>query len=158
MENANKALLMAGGVLLGVLIISLAVYVFLTFSNFGESYDNRQSTVELSMYNNKFERYDRDDLTIHDIISVANLALEYKKNYDVEVSVSLRTNWNYPRNNNLYEKIVINFNLSEIEIGNTQIENDRMQANENRRVTYSCTGIEYGTNGGISSIKFEKNT
>ena len=31
MENASKALLMAGGVLIGILILSLAVYLFITF-------------------------------------------------------------------------------------------------------------------------------
>ena len=31
MENASKALIMAGGVLIGVLIISLAVYLFVSF-------------------------------------------------------------------------------------------------------------------------------
>ena len=31
MENASKALLMAGGVLIGLLIIALAVYLFTSF-------------------------------------------------------------------------------------------------------------------------------
>ena len=31
MENASKALLMAAGVLMGILIISLAVFLFVTF-------------------------------------------------------------------------------------------------------------------------------
>lgn len=31
MENASKALIMAGGVLIGILILSLAVYLFIDF-------------------------------------------------------------------------------------------------------------------------------
>ena len=33
MENASKALLMAAGVLMGVVILSLAAYLFVTFSS-----------------------------------------------------------------------------------------------------------------------------
>lgn len=35
MENASRALIMAAGVLVGVLLLSLAVYLFTIFSNFG---------------------------------------------------------------------------------------------------------------------------
>ena len=33
MENASKALIMAAGVLIGILILSLAVYLFVSFGN-----------------------------------------------------------------------------------------------------------------------------
>lgn len=35
MENASRALIMAAGVLVGVLLLSLAVYLFTIFGNFG---------------------------------------------------------------------------------------------------------------------------
>ena len=35
MENASKALIIAAEVLIGLLIISLAVYLFTSFRNFG---------------------------------------------------------------------------------------------------------------------------
>ena len=57
MENATKALMMAGGVLLGVLIISLAVYVSIIFSDFGKTYSEQQAAKNIAMYNSKFEQY-----------------------------------------------------------------------------------------------------
>ncbi len=39
MENASKALLIAGGVLIAMLIISIAVFLFIHFRDVGSSYD-----------------------------------------------------------------------------------------------------------------------
>ena len=85
MENASKALLMAAGVLIGILVLSLAVYLFITFGASSREINARIEDAQLTKFNAQFNVYaDRDDITIYDIISLANLAEEnnnYYKSY-----------------------------------------------------------------------------
>lgn len=82
MENASKALLMAGGVLIGILILTLAVYLFMSFGAQSEEMHNRMADHQLTEYNAQYTIYDgRSDITIYDIISLANLAYENNQKY-----------------------------------------------------------------------------
>ena len=58
MENASKALIMAGGVLIGVLIISLAVYLFVSFGQTSAEINSENSQKQLSQFNAKFTSYE----------------------------------------------------------------------------------------------------
>jgi len=84
MENASKALLMAAGVLIGVLILTLAVYLFATFGATSAELHKQQATDKLNQFNSQFTSYEgKDGLTIYDAITVANLATENNKYYDI---------------------------------------------------------------------------
>ena len=48
MENASKALIMAGGVLIGVLVISLAVYLFVSFGQTSAEINGENSQKQLT--------------------------------------------------------------------------------------------------------------
>lgn len=80
MENASKALIIAGGVLIGVLILSMFVYVFRSAAKTNQSYDEKMAQEQLEAYNAGFEVYNRDNNTIMDLLTVINLA------YDTNVS------------------------------------------------------------------------
>ena len=58
MENASRALLMAAGVLVGVLLLSLAVYLFIIFSNFGSEMTTQMNEKNLSEFNAQFTKYE----------------------------------------------------------------------------------------------------
>ena len=85
MENASKALIMAAGVLIGVLILSLAAFLFLDFGATSESVYSQMENQQLTQYNAQYTVYSgRKDITIYEIISIANLAKEnndYYKDY-----------------------------------------------------------------------------
>lgn len=88
MENVAKALLIAGGVLLGILLLTLMVYVFTQASAFIGGQVDRQKTIELNIFNTKFLAYDRENLTANDILSVTNLALnEFAKDSSAVVVI-----------------------------------------------------------------------
>ena len=77
MENASKALIMAAGVLIGVLILSLAAFLFLDFGATSESVYSQMENQQLTQYNAQYTVYSgRKDITIYEIISIANLAKE----------------------------------------------------------------------------------
>ena len=73
MENASKALLMAAGVLIGVLILSLAVYLFANFGTASAEIHKQKDMNEINKFNTQFTSYEGKECTIHDIISVVNI-------------------------------------------------------------------------------------
>lgn len=77
MENASKALLMAAGVLIGVLILSLAVFLFVNFGGTSARIHETVQKNQLAKFNTQFTNYEtKQNVTIYDIVSVANLATE----------------------------------------------------------------------------------
>lgn len=83
MENATQALLIAAGVLIGVLILSLAVFLFSFMGGHAAEIQNKIDEDEIAQFNNKFLKYNGlKNLTMQDIITVKNYALENNKKYD----------------------------------------------------------------------------
>lgn len=77
MENASKALLMAAGVLIGVLILSLAVFLFVNFGGTSARIHDTVQKKQLAKFNTQFTNYEtKESVTIYDIVSVSNLATE----------------------------------------------------------------------------------
>ena len=98
MENASNALIMAAGVLIGILILSLAVFLFSDFGATTREINSKMEEKQLSEYNAQYTVYvGREDVTIYDIITIVNLAREnnnyykdfsnYEKNYKVTVKL-----------------------------------------------------------------------
>ena len=89
MENASKALLMAASVLVGVMIITLGIYLFSIFGDFGSQISDRLEQQQIDEFNSRFYKYENSqEIRIHDIITVANLARQYNlENEFVDTSV-----------------------------------------------------------------------
>lgn len=83
MENASKALLMAGGVLLGILILSLGVYLFTSFGGTSSQIHDNIEANQIAQFNSQFTKYvGNENVTIHDVVTMANLATENNKYYE----------------------------------------------------------------------------
>ena len=102
MENASKALLMAAGVLIGILILSLAVFLFSNFGAASAEAHKQNEENQIQQFNVQFTAYQgRTDITIHDIVTVANLAKstnqsfglteQTENNYYITVSVKTKS-------------------------------------------------------------------
>lgn len=88
MENTSKALIMAGGMLLAILIVSLLVYAWSLFSKYQSSQDDLADIEDTAKFNEQFTNYQRDNVKGYDILSLANKVTDY--NY--RKSESDRTN------------------------------------------------------------------
>lgn len=109
MENTSKALMMAASVLLGVMLISIGVYLFSIYSDYTSSMYDRIESAQIDQFNIQFLKYygQADDTqsilcTAHDIASLANLAAQNnkenevaqeKKRYDQNFSKQANTNY-----------------------------------------------------------------
>ena len=74
MENASKALLIAAGVLIGIMILSIAVYLAVTFGQTAAEVNEEIRVNQVAQFNSQFTKYDGAQVTIHDIITMANIA------------------------------------------------------------------------------------
>lgn len=57
MENASKALLIAGAVLIVILLIAVGMKIFNSSSSTADQVDTNMQTVEITTFNNKFLQY-----------------------------------------------------------------------------------------------------
>ena len=81
MENASKALLITGSILIGVILLSLAVYVY---NIMGEAKKMETSTFteeQLVKYNQEFLSYNKSVMYGTDVISVLSKAIDYNKRF-----------------------------------------------------------------------------
>ena len=59
MENASKALLMAGGILIAILVIGLVVYMFNTSSNLKKTSEDTELVEQIAAFNKEYEAYNK---------------------------------------------------------------------------------------------------
>lgn len=78
MENASKALIMAGSVLLSLLIITTLVFMFGKLGDLKNSEASTEEVKKLAEYNRQIETFDRA-LYGSELLSLANLIDDYNK-------------------------------------------------------------------------------
>ena len=146
MENATKALLIAGTVLVAIILISIAVYLYTLFSNQSKQYTEIMSSTELQKFNSNFDVYvGRNDITAQEIVSVVNLA----KEYDYQIEIYLSTT-----------KLSFNKENSRDEL---KSQEEFIKAKQDK--LFSCTlnvteenpNPEYDENGKMIKLKFTEN-
>lgn len=79
MENATKALEMAGSVLIGVLILGCLVFVYSKIAETKKVEENSKRAQQATDFNKEYEAYNRQNLYGSDIFSVANMIENYNK-------------------------------------------------------------------------------
>lgn len=79
MENASKALLIAGGILLAVLVLSLLGLLLSNISSNQLAQEKRLEEEQLQEFNQQWEAYNKKALFGADIITVVNKAIQNNK-------------------------------------------------------------------------------
>jgi len=150
LENASKALLMAGGVLIGILVLSLGVILYATFRDSASFAEKRIEADRINQFNSQFSIYDgKEDLDIYDVIKIASTAKECNKRYGF-------TSGQEASDDSLYVQVDaklssgVSFSNLEEELGN---KNDWLVSYSN--IEYKCA-VEYSNETGrINLIKIE---
>lgn len=81
MENAAKALLIAGGVLLTILVLGLLLFAWQQMTDYYESQQQVQNAEDVAAFNDEFNNYNRQDVAGTDIISLINKVVDYNTRY-----------------------------------------------------------------------------
>lgn len=77
MENASKALIIAGGILLTMAIVGLVIFAWNRFSDYYKNDDNLAEIDDLTKFNLQFTNYQRDDIHGYELVSLANKVFDY---------------------------------------------------------------------------------
>lgn len=117
MENATKALLIAAGVLIGIMVISLGVSLYVSLGSYVDSTKEQLELNEISKFNTQFLKYNNTildesgnevpsfTLRIQDVVTAANIAYENNKNLgDINGEAN---------ENNLYVAVNVKYNGSQ---------------------------------------------
>ena len=96
MENAAKALVIAGGVLLAIITVSLFVYMTTATSRMAQAQDEKIILEQLVAFNNEYEAYNKRVMYGTDLITVANKAINYNKSLepidsDKDIQIIIKT-------------------------------------------------------------------
>ena len=151
MENASKALIMAGGVLIAIMIISLAVYLFTDFGTTSAEINRENTERQLTQFNTQFTTYlGRNNITVYELISVVNLAKENNSEY---ASVNNYANAENGYQINVYlDNTTVLSTKTQTEL-DTYIQNTGLEEN-----LYTCTSVTYDNqNGRIREVHFKTN-
>ena len=117
MENATKALLIAAGVLIGIMVMSLGVSLYVSLGSYVDSTKEQLELNEISKFNTQFLKYNNTildesgnevpsfTLRIQDVVTAANIAYENNKNLgDINGEAN---------ENNLYVAVNVKYNGSQ---------------------------------------------
>lgn len=119
MENASKALLIAAGMLVGIIVISMIIVSYRQISSYYNTKEKVEISKQLNSFNQKYIPYNRDNVRGSDLLSLINRIVNFNTiNPDDEpitISIEIPNNelakmfyYNYEKykNDGNYEKII----------------------------------------------------
>lgn len=134
MENASKALIMAGGILIALMILGALMLMFSNLSAYQNQNDASTKDSQIAEFNNQFSPYDKSNLTLMELASLYNKIQSHNNKYpDLEIETNISS---------IYPNITTKF--SEIE----------EEEKNNRR--FKCKSVGYDSNGRINNMQFEQ--
>ena len=143
MENASKALLIAGGVLLAMMIISVIVYMSGRITEMGEAQENRKAAQQLAAFNSGYEAYNKQLMYGTDVITVINKA---KEDGGITIVVKDRTGTKYPNLEELKTTLTKNVKDSTKELDDY----------EGLKI-FKCTDVKYSKETGkVNYMEFQE--
>ena len=132
MENASKALLIAGGILISIIVISLFVSMYGKMSSLQRTQKEQQKMEQISAFNAEYEAFDKDVMYGADVVTLAN---KVKNNNE----------------KNAEDNITLLLNNIKINNGNELLNMDK----DFKTKMFKCTSIEYNNRGKVCKICIE---
>lgn len=111
MENASKALIMAGSVLIALMIIGALILTFSNLTAYQETNTRSTRSTQMAEFNSQYENYNRKDVRGSDLYSLLNKAIDYNRRES-----SAGTNWADKGQEIAYEPMVIEFTIDKSEL------------------------------------------
>lgn len=144
MENAAKALIIAGGGLLLVLVLTLAMFIFKRMATQTSSFYREMSDSERFEYNQKFFNYESENLRIQDVVTLINLVKDANEKQRAPVTIKVSFGED--------EDILDNFDV------NSFLSQEILASDDNNKKKYKCN-VEYaGDSGYVGTITIDENT
>lgn len=98
MENASKALLIAGGILISLIVISGLILAMRKMGDFQTATENAKLEQQTREFNSVYESYDRKNIRGNDIISLMNRIIDYNERKVKEGYTKMEVTFDIPEN------------------------------------------------------------
>lgn len=98
MENASKAILIAGGVLIAMVLLTFFVYLFNQMGSSTKSIYSMLEESEITEFNQQFYNYDTERsgkiLNVQDVATLINLAMDNNKTQKLPTEITVMVDGN----------------------------------------------------------------
>lgn len=124
MENASKALIMAGGVLISLIIIGVLVVFFNNLSEWKNIEQSSEKTEQIVEFNKQYDAYARD-IYGSELLSIVNKINDYNKresNNKGYAKIELEVQISYDMDKNFFKKNT--YNASSLKAEVEKLENE----------------------------------
>ena len=151
MENASKALLIAGEVLIAILVLTFGIFIFANIKNISINYENTRTIQEAQKENTKFTKYLNEKLTAQEVVTIINMLKEYNTEMETDAKIKIDdTEYSVDTFNTI---IFIQDNSSKSIV----TEKDGVEITTIEAQKFLCKEIKYdNTTGRIEGIYFTK--
>lgn len=166
MENASKALIMAGGILIAVFILSLAVYLFRGGIQLSSGYEAKLSEEELKKYNSAFTACaSKEYVLANEVASIANkiysincIEEENGGTDTISLKIGRKTGSKFIEKYVLSKNVLTNNKKEELNLEEfiKKYSNTKVDEKTNKIIyenKFSCS-LEYHPNGKVSKVIF----
>lgn len=122
MENAAKALVIAGGILLAIMTLTMLIYGLTATTRMAEAQEQSKKVEEVTKFNTEFESYNKKRMFGVDVVTVINKAINNNakmniqdpdRRYYVNIIVNIPNGPNFTDFKNTVDIIKINKNSGE---------------------------------------------
>lgn len=161
MENASKALIIAGSILIALLTVAILLYTWGVMGNTAKEDDIQKNTQQIAEFNEQFTSYQKKILYGSDVISIINKIednnIKYADNDEYKIK------WEF--------KLKNNFSVDGVTLGrgaysNTSryslyinMINNAAAFKEFKSLYFMCTSVEYSSKTGrVNKMTFEQRT
>lgn len=156
MENASKGLLMAGGVLLAVIIISLFVRTYSSIGQFQKQKLSQEQVQQIEAFNKDYTKYAGQYVYGTEVVTVVNKVANYQKKTGIQINVVIDFKDPYSlKMKNGKTRITKEVNLKGADDKYTFVDKDNIEELKHR--AFLCTGVENdAATGRVNKITFKE--
>ena len=159
MENASKALVMAGGVLLALMILAVFLFIWQGLSDYSKQSDEQKKMEQVMTFNKEYESYQRQILRGADIVTIMNKVDDNNKRYpykiEWEMKIPVDLTYDDSKESGNSDKLLISRGIYK----NSSFWNTLNNAGkkEFRRLYFRCTSVLYDNiENRVNKITFEQ--
>jgi len=169
MENASKALIMAGSILTAIIIIGFLTKTKMAAKLFQKVYLSEEEQAQLVEYNEQYTKYLGEYVYGTEIVTIINKHNDknYVNNtdYNLEVNIKFKTDYTYRTQKYVVGSGYVDDLSQNIPAGESLILNTTnadvqkshsINLGSIRNRAFKCTSIEYDILGRVNKIKFEE--
>lgn len=126
MENASRALLMAGGIFIALMIIGALLLMFNQIGDYEKAQSTGEKVSQVADFNKEFIKYTYDDIKGYELISLINKAIDFNGksevgnsvDYDKKITVKVTLGKSFADDHGVDGKLKL-FNIDEYKITNS---------------------------------------